>query len=150
MRWPQFGLGSSGKENVYPFCQKVPKAQANKTTVHRVKTEHTGKVWEGKEQPGKVFSAKWVYMETEPTWGRARERSQPNRAVVRNEEAESCWSSGGVDCCGQGNANNNLQKPPFHSWRNRLPLPTTTTGIRSTFSPSSKAGTRASQDLSDG
>ena len=34
-------------------------------TVHRVKTVHTGKVREGREQPGKAFSAKCVYMETE-------------------------------------------------------------------------------------
>lgn len=36
-------------------------------TVHRVKTVHTGKVREGREQPGKAFSAKCVYMETEST-----------------------------------------------------------------------------------
>lgn len=43
------------------------RGQIKLITVHRVKTEHTGKVWECKEQPGKVFSAKWVYMATEPT-----------------------------------------------------------------------------------
>lgn len=50
------------------FVKKfLKRGQTKLNTVHRVKTEHTGKVWEGKEQPGKVFSAKWVYMETEPT-----------------------------------------------------------------------------------
>lgn len=45
------------------FVKKFQKCgQTKLNTVHRVKTEHTGKVWEGKEQPGKVFSAKWVYM----------------------------------------------------------------------------------------
>lgn len=41
--------------------------QTELLTVHRVRAEHTGEVWEGKEQPGQGFSAKRVYMETEPT-----------------------------------------------------------------------------------